>query len=66
MLAKRYEGEVRLMSRQQKREECFKNDLKPAVEARRQNVDNPNSSVVDETLMFLANSFYVYEKLART
>ena len=40
---------------------CFNSFLQSAVDARRQNAENPNSSVVAETMKLLANSSYGYQ-----
>ena len=42
-------------------EKCFNSFVQSAVNARRQGDENPNSSVVAETMKFLANSSYGYE-----
>ena len=39
---------------------CFENFVLSAVDARRQGNENPNSSVVAETLKLLANSSYSF------
>ena len=39
---------------------CFNNFVQSAVDARRQGYENPNSSVVAETMKLLANSSYGY------
>ena len=41
--------------------ECFSSFVQSAVNARRQGDENPNSSVVAETMKFLANSSYGYQ-----
>ena len=40
---------------------CFKNFVQSAVKARREGDENPNSSVVAETMKLLANSSYGYQ-----
>ena len=40
---------------------CFSSFVQSAVNARRQGDENPNSSVVAETMKFLANSSYGYQ-----
>ena len=45
---------------------CFNNFVQSAVDARRQGDDNPNSSVVAETMKLLANSSYVYQIMDRS
>ena len=40
---------------------CFNNFVQSAVDARRQGDENPNSSVVGETMKLLANSSYGYQ-----
>ena len=40
---------------------CFNNFVQTAVDARRQGDENPNSSVVAETMKLLANCSYVYQ-----
>ena len=40
---------------------CFNNFVQPALDARRQGDENPNSSVVAETMKLLANSSYGYQ-----
>ena len=39
---------------------CFKKFVQEAVDARRKGDENPNSSVVAETVKLLGNSFYGY------
>ena len=45
---------------------CFNNFVQSAVDARRQGDENPNSSVVAETMKLLANSSYGYQILDRS
>ena len=45
---------------------CFINFVQPAVDARRQGDENPNSSVVAETMKLLANSSYGYQIMDRS
>ena len=45
---------------------CFNNFLQSAVDARRQEDENPNSSVVAETMKLLANSSYGYQIMDRS
>ena len=45
---------------------CFSSFVQSAVNARRQRDENPNSSVVAETMKFLANSSYGYQIMDRT
>ena len=45
---------------------CFNNFVQSAVDARRQGDENPNSSVVAETMKLLANSSYVYQIMDRS
>ena len=45
---------------------CFNNFVQSAVDARRQGDDNPNSSVVAETMKLLANSSYGYQIMDRS
>ena len=45
---------------------CFNNFLQSAVDARRQGDENPNSSVVAETMKLLANSSYGYQIMDRS
>ena len=45
---------------------CFNNFVQPAVDARRQGDENPNSSVVAETMKLLANSSYGYQIMDRS
>ena len=45
---------------------CFDNFLQSAVDARRQGDENPNSSVVAETMKLLANSSYGYQIMDRS
>ena len=45
---------------------CFKDFVQPAVEARRLEDENPDSSVVAETRKFLANSSYGYQIMDRS
>ena len=40
---------------------CFNRFVQSAVNARRQGDENPNSSIVAETMKLLANSFYGYQ-----
>ena len=42
---------------------CFNNFVQSAVDARRQGDENPNSSVVAETMKLLANNSYVYQMM---
>ena len=44
---------------------CFNSFVQSAVNARRQGVENPNSSVVAETMKFLANCSYGYQIMDR-
>ena len=46
--------------------ECFNNFVQSAVDARRQGDENPNSSVVAETMKLLANSSYVCQIMDRS
>ena len=46
--------------------ECFISSVQSAVIARRQRDENPNSSVVAETMKFLANSSYGYQIMDRS
>ena len=45
---------------------CFSSFVKSAVDARRQGDENPNSSVVAETMKPLANSSYGYQIMDRS
>ena len=45
---------------------CFNNFVQSAVDARRQGDENPNSSVVTETMKLLANSSYGYQIMDRS
>ena len=45
---------------------CFNNFVHSAVDARRQGDENPNSSVVPETMNLLANSSYGYQIVDRS
>ena len=45
---------------------CFNSFVQSAVEARRQGDENPNSSVVAETMNLLANSSYGYQIMDRS
>ena len=45
---------------------CFNSFLQSAVDARRKGDENPNSSVVAETMKLLANSSYVYQVMDRS
>ena len=45
---------------------CFNNFVQSAVIARREGDENPNSSVVAETMKFLANSSYGYQIMDRS
>ena len=45
---------------------CFKNIVQPAVNARREEDEIPNSSVVAETMKLLANSSYGYQFMDRS
>ena len=45
---------------------CFSSFVQSAVNARRQRDENPNSSVVAETMKFLANSSYGYQIMDRS
>ena len=45
---------------------CFNNFVQPAVNARREGDENPNSSVVAETMKLLANSSYGYQIIDRS
>ena len=45
---------------------CFNSFVQPAVNARRQRNENPNSSVVAETMKFLANSSSGYQIMDRS
>ena len=45
---------------------CFNNFLQSAVDARRRGDENPNSSVVAETMKLLANSSYGYQIMDRS
>ena len=48
------------------RKKCFSSFVQSAVNARRQGDENPNSSVVAETMKLLANSSYGYQILDRS
>ena len=45
---------------------CFNSSVQSAVDARRQGEENPNSSVVAETMKLLANSSYGYQFMERS
>ena len=45
---------------------CFKKFVQAAVDARREGDENPNSSVVAETIKLLANSSYGYQIIDRS
>ena len=45
---------------------CFDNLVQSAVDARRQGDENPNSSVLPETMKLLAKSFYGYQIMNRS
>ena len=45
---------------------CFNSFVQSAVDARRQGDENPNSSVVAETMKLLANSSYGYQNMDRS
>ena len=45
---------------------CFNNFVQSAVNARREKDENPNSSVVAETMKMLANSSYGYQIMNRS
>ena len=45
---------------------CFNNYVQSAVDARRQGDENPNSSVVAETMKLLTNSSYGYQIMDRS
>ena len=45
---------------------CFKSFVQSAVEAKKQGDENPNSSVVAETMKLLANSSYCYQIIDRS
>ena len=45
---------------------CFSSFVQSAVDARRQRDENPNSSVVAETIKFVANSSYGYQIMDRS
>ena len=45
---------------------CFNNFVQSVVDARRQGDENPNSSVVAETMKLLANSSYGYHIMDRS
>ena len=47
-------------------EKCFKSFVQSAMDARRQGDENPNSSVVAETMKLLANSSYGYQVMGRS
>ena len=47
-------------------EKCFNNFVQSAVDAKRQGDENPNSSVVEETMKLLANSSYGYQIMDRS
>ena len=47
-------------------EKCFSSFVESAVNARRQGDENPNSSVVAETMKLLANSSYRYQIMLRS
>ena len=46
--------------------QCFNTFLQSAVDARRQGDENPNSSVVADTMKLLANSTYGYQIMDRS
>ena len=45
---------------------CFNSFVQSAVDARRKGDENPNSSVVAETMKLLANSSYSYQIMDRS
>ena len=45
---------------------CFKKFVQSAIDARREGDENPNSSVVAETMKLLANSSYGYQIMDRS
>ena len=45
---------------------CFNSFVQSAVDARRKSDENPNSSIVAETMKLLANSFYGYQFMDRS
>ena len=45
---------------------CFNSFMQSAVDARRKSDENPNSSVVEETMKILANSSYGYQIMDRS
>ena len=45
---------------------CFNSFVQSVVNSRRQGDENPNSSVVAETMKLLANSSYVYQIMDRS
>ena len=45
---------------------CFNSFVQPAVDARRKSDENPNSSVVAETMELLTNSSYGYQNMDRS
>ena len=45
---------------------CFNKFVQSAVDARREGDENPNSSVVAETMKLLANSSYGYQIMDRS
>ena len=47
-------------------EKCFNSFVQSAVDARRQGDENPNSSVVAETMRLSANSSYGYQIMDRS
>ena len=47
-------------------QKCFNSFVQSAVNARRQGDENPNTSVVAETMKFLANSSYGYQTMDRS
>ena len=47
-------------------QKCFNNFVQSSVDARRQGDENPNSSVVPETMKSLANSSYGYQIMDRS
>ena len=46
--------------------DCFKNIVQSAVNARREGDENPNSSVVAETMKLIADSSYGYQIMDRS
>ena len=45
---------------------CINKNVQPAVNARREGDENPNSSFVAETMKLLANSSYCYQNMDRS